>query len=126
MIEFIKLNYLDKKLAKYIKPRKAYKVKIDEREKEFVLSRAKNDLSKLDKFIEDLEPGNTRVPVLLKKYIKQNAKVVAFNVDPKFNNTLDAFMYIDINDLPTQTIQPVLEELEAATRIAQNAPESGE
>ncbi|MCX8149486.1 lysophospholipid acyltransferase family protein [Thermaurantimonas aggregans] len=126
MIEFIKLNYLDKKLAKYIKPRKAYKVKIDEREKEFVLSKAKDDLNKLDKFIEDLEPGNTRVPVLLKKYIKQNAKVVAFNVDPKFNNSLDGFMYIDINDLPSQTIQPVLEELEAAANRAQNNPEATE
>lgn len=123
MIEFIKLNYLDKKLAKYIKPRKAYKVKVDEREKEFVLSKAKDDLNKLDRYIEDLEPGNTRVPVLLKKYIKQNAKVVAFNVDPKFNNALDGFMYIDINDLPSQTIQPVLEELDAAAKRAQQNPE---
>lgn len=119
MIEFIKLNYLDRKLAKFIKPRKAYKVKIDERDKDFVLSKAKDDLNKLDKFIEDLEPGNTRVPVLLKKYIKQNAKVVAFNVDPKFNNALDGFMFIDIKDLPSQTIQPVLEELDAATKRAQ-------
>lgn len=126
MIEFIKLNYLDKKLAKYIKPRKAYKVKIDERDKTFVLSKAKDDLNKLDKVIEDLEPGNTRIPVLLKKYIKQNAKVVAFNVDPKFNNSLDGFMYIDINDLPSQTIQPVLEELDAATKSVQKNSQASE
>jgi hypothetical protein len=33
-----------------------------------------------------------------KKYIKQNAKVVAFNVDPLFNNAVDGLMYIRIAD----------------------------
>jgi uncharacterized protein (UPF0216 family) len=38
------------------------------------------DLNKFDKIIDELEPGVLRLPVLL--YIKQNARVVAFNVDP--------------------------------------------
>ncbi|MCK0126998.1 hypothetical protein MWU76_21600, partial [Gelidibacter sp. F2691] len=33
-------------------------------------------------------------------YIKQNAKVIAFNVDPLFNNAVDGLMYIRIADLP--------------------------
>ena len=38
--------------------------------------------------------------ITYKKYIKQNAKLVAFNVDPKFNNAVDGLMYIKIVDLP--------------------------
>ena len=52
------------------------------------------------------------MPVLLKKYIKQNAKVVAFNVDPLFNNSVDGLMYIRIADLPESTVKPVMEELQ--------------
>ena len=60
-----------------------------------------------------LEPGSLRMPVLLKKYVKQNAKLVAFNVDPKFNNAVDGLMYIRIADLPESTVKPVMEEFQA-------------
>ena len=53
------------------------------------------------------------MPVLIKKYIKQNAKVVAFNVDPLFNNAVDGLMYIRISDIPESTMKPVMEEFQA-------------
>ena len=60
-----------------------------------------------------IEPGALRLPILLKKYIKQNAKLVAFNVDPLFNNSVDGLMYIKIADLPESTVKPVMEEFQA-------------
>ena len=63
--------------------------------------------------IDELEPGNLRLPVLIKKYIKQNAKVIAFNVDPLFNNAVDGLMYIRIDDLPESTIKPAIEEFQS-------------
>ena len=54
-----------------------------------------------------------RLPVLIKKYIKQNARVIAFNVDPLFNNAVDGLMYIKISDLPESTVKPVMEEFQA-------------
>jgi len=68
---------------------------------------------KFDRIIDELEPGNLRMPVLLKKYVKQNARLVAFNVDPKFNNAIDGLMYIRIADLPDSTVKPVMEEFQA-------------
>ena len=65
------------------------------------------------KIIDEVEPGSLRLPVLIKKYIKQNAKVVAFNVDPLFNNAVDGLMYIRIADLPESTVRPVMEEFQA-------------
>ena len=47
------------------------------------------------------------------KYIKQNCKLVAFNVDPKFNNAIDGLIYVRISDLPDSTVKPVLEEYQA-------------
>jgi hypothetical protein len=76
-----------------------------------------SDLNKLDKIIDDLEPELR--PVLIKKYIKQNAKVIAFNVDPNFNDAIDGLMYIRISDLPESTIKPVLEEMSEQIRKEQ-------
>ena len=110
MIEFMKSNYYDPYIAQFVRPKKEYKVKLNDVDKDFVFDTTKADVNKFDKIIDELEPGNLRLPVLLKKYIKQNAKLVAFNVDPKFNNAVDGLMYLRIADLPESTVKPVLEE----------------
>jgi len=113
MIEFMKSNYYDPYLAQYVHPKKDFKVKLKDVDKDFVFDATKADLNKFDKLIDELESDNLRLPVLIKKYIKQNAKVVAFNVDPLFNNSVDGLMYIRIKDLPESTVKPVMEEFQA-------------
>ncbi|PHX61657.1 MAG: glycerol acyltransferase [Flavobacteriales bacterium] len=113
MIEFMKSNYYDPYVAQYIKPKKEFKVKLKDADKDFVFNKTEADLNKFDKIIDEIEPGSLRLPVLIKKYIKQNAKVVAFNVDPMFNNAIDGLMYIKISDIPESTVKPVMEEFQA-------------
>ncbi len=113
MIEFMKSHYYDPYIAQYVHPKKEYKVKLKDADKDFVFNETESDLNKFDKIIEEVEPGNLRLPVLIKKYIKQNAKVIAFNVDPLFNNSVDGLMYIRIADLPESTVKPVMEEFQA-------------
>lgn len=113
MIEFMKSNYWDPYVAQYVRPKKEFKVKLKDADKEFVFDETQADLNKFDRLIDEVEPGNLRLPVLIKKYIKQNAKVVAFNVDPLFNNSVDGLMYIKIADLPESTVKPVMEEFQA-------------
>ncbi|TKD66481.1 lysophospholipid acyltransferase family protein [Flavobacterium sp. ASW18X] len=113
MIEFMKSHYWDPYVAQYVRPKKEFKVKLKDADKEFVFDETQADLNKFDKLIEEVEPGSLRLPVLIKKYIKQNARVVAFNVDPLFNNSVDGLMYIKIADLPESTVKPVMEEFQA-------------
>jgi lipopolysaccharide biosynthesis glycosyltransferase len=61
---------------------------------------------------------------LIKQYIKQNAKIISFNVDPAFNNSVDALMYIRVTDIPQKTLQPVLEQYEQMLKNGQNLPPS--
>jgi len=112
MIEFMKSHYYDPYVAQYIRPKKEFKVQLKDTDKDFVFDETKADLNKFDRVIDELEPG-LRIPVLLKKYIKQNAKVIAFNVDPLFNNAIDGLMYIKIADIPQSTMRPVMEEFQA-------------
>ncbi|MFT5216768.1 MAG: putative hemolysin [Glaciecola sp.] len=113
MIEFMKSHYYDPYLAQYVHPKKEFKVKLKDADKDFVFDETEADLNKFDKIIDEIEPGALRLPVLLKKYIKQNARLVAFNVDPLFNNSVDGLMYIKIADLPESTVRPVMEEFQA-------------
>ena len=110
MIEFMRSHYFDPVVAQYVHPKNDYKVYLSERDKSLFFEGLDDDLNKFDKLIDDFEP-EMRLPVLIKKYIKQNAKVVAFNVDPNFNDAIDGLMYIRISDLPEGTIKPVLEEM---------------
>ncbi|KUO66433.1 MAG: glycerol acyltransferase [Lutibacter sp. BRH_c52] len=113
MIEFMKSHYYDPYVAQYIHPKKEYKVKLKDADKDFVFDATQADMNKFDKIIDEIEPGSLRIPVLIKKYVKQNARLVAFNVDPKFNNAIDGLMYIRVADIPESTVKPVMEELQA-------------
>jgi putative hemolysin len=112
MIEFMKSHYYDPYIAQYIRPKKEYKVKLKDVDKDFVFDASKADMQKFDKIIDEIEPGILRIPVLIKKYVKQNARLVAFNVDPKFNNAIDGLMYIKVADIPESTVKPVMEEFQ--------------
>ncbi len=113
MIEFMKSHYYDPYVAQYIQPKKEFKVRLKDADKDFVFDETQADLRKFDKIIDELEPGVLRVPVLIKKYIKQNARLVAFNVDPKFNNAVDGLLYIKVSEIPESTVKPVMEEFQA-------------
>ncbi|MDG2195212.1 MAG: lysophospholipid acyltransferase family protein [Polaribacter sp.] len=124
MIEFMRSHYYDPYIAQYIFPKKEFKVQLKDADKDFVFDATKSDMQKLDKIIDEIEPGVLRIPVLIKKYVKQNARLVAFNVDPKFNNAVDGLMYIRVADIPESTVKPVMEEFQLA--LEQRATEVAE
>lgn len=117
IIEFIKRNYYDERLAEWVKPRTEFEVKRrDKDEKLLDVINFTNDLTKLDRLISEIEPSESKVPVLLKKYLKQNAKIIAFNIDPKFNDALDGLMILDMNDLPQGTIDKLKLEMKEQSK----------
>ena len=99
-------------MARYIEPRKRFVIKdYPNFDSEAFIQNTKKDVNKLDKFIQDIEP-DYRTPVLFKKYIKLNAKLLGFNVDPKFNDCVDGLMILDIFDVPLQTLKSLSKELD--------------
>ncbi|MEL7534464.1 MAG: lysophospholipid acyltransferase family protein [Bacteroidota bacterium] len=103
IVALIKRYYSDEKLSGLVKPRKKFSPKLKKVEVDALLEGTENDLKKVDRLLEDLDPGDFRLPVLLKKYIKQNARIIAFNVDPKFSNSLDGMIVLDLKEIPAET-----------------------
>lgn len=103
MVSMVERFFFDPDLAQYVQPKKEYKPDIRRIDFDDLLDGVGDNLKNLDKIIEDIEPSHIKLPVLLKKYIRQNARIIAFNVDPNFNDALDGFMVMDLSELPEAT-----------------------
>jgi len=124
--EFIKSNHYNHELAKLIRPRTQFVANFPEVDTNIILESTHHDINKFDKLIEEIEPANFKLPVLLKKYIKLNAKIIGFNIDPKFNDALDGLILLDLFNVPLETIKSLSKELEDTNileRFYNNDPE---
>lgn len=54
--------------------------------------------------IAEVEPDGKGVPVLLRQYMKLNATLLEFNVDPDFANVLDALVLVDLREAPAAAL----------------------
>ena len=111
IIKFITEYYYDNEIARYIRPRKKFSVSLHHIDTD-ILIESTSDLNKFDRIIRDIETAQNNMPVLLKKYLKQNSKIVGFNIDPKFNNALDGLMLLDLFDVPSGTIAALSKEVD--------------
>jgi hypothetical protein len=59
----------------------------------------------MDRLIAEVDPKESSMPVLLKKYLLLNGRIIGFNRDPKFNDALDALMVLDLRELPERTVE---------------------
>ncbi|HAM99151.1 MAG TPA: hemolysin [Marinilabiliales bacterium] len=117
IIKFMMENFFHKELATLFKPRNAYKPKM-KYDLDVLVENTKSNLNKLDSMISDIEFDNYKIPVLLKKYLKLNAKIIAFNIDPLFNNALDGLIILDVLDIPLHTIQNLSKEINDETLLS--------
>ncbi len=106
IIAYIKKYYFDNELARYLKPRRPFRFQLNrEIDLDILLENLQPDTQSLDKLIHDIEPEHFRLPVLIRQYMKLNARFISFNVDPNFSNVLDGFLMLDLQDVPLSMIE---------------------
>jgi hypothetical protein len=71
------------------------------------------DVEELSLAIADIEADGKGVPVLIRQYLKTGGRVLGFNVDPKFSNSLDALMLTDLRIAPTAWLERCMGKREA-------------
>jgi hypothetical protein len=105
IMEFVRLHHYDEELARHIHPRHRFRIKPDKADSEALVQASMADLKKMDRLIAEVDPHETAMPVLLKKYLLLNARIIGFNRDPRFNDALDGLMVLDLNKLPEKTVE---------------------
>ncbi|MCA8832068.1 lysophospholipid acyltransferase family protein [Hymenobacter pini] len=103
MMGFLQQHFADDALAGLVKPRKQYKFRPLPNTDAELLQRRLHSLEDLQQLVAELEPMGMGIPVLLRHYLRQNARIIGFNLDPGFSNTLDGFMVVDARELPART-----------------------
>lgn len=124
IMKFIMRNHWEAELAAYITPRCKYRVETNDPDVDVMVEASGNDISALDKFIGDIEPSSDKLPILLKKYISLNGRIIGFNIDPKFNMCLDGLLILDLFDVPMSTIESLSKEINDDTILSRFSQEN--
>ncbi len=56
----------------------------------------RNDQEAIAELVSEMEPDRKGIPVLLRQYLKLGAELLAFNVDPAFNDAVDGLIVVDL------------------------------
>lgn len=118
IMKFIIRNHYNKELARYVSSRCKYRVETGDPDVDVMLDASQNNIAVLDKLIGDIEPSSDKLPILLKKYISLNARIIGFNIDPKFNMCLDGLLILDLFDVPMSTIESLSKEINDDTILS--------
>lgn len=106
IVDYINRNHFDEELAQYVRPRKKFRVDLSSIDTDLLMA-GEDSFKGLDNLISEVETRSMKVPVLLRQYISLNAKIICFNIDPKFADCLDGFLVLDLQKVP----QDILEKL---------------
>ncbi len=89
------------------------------------LARARQAWTQLPKSVDEINGAVAReeldgkgMPVLLRQYLKLNARLIGCNVDPAFGNALDALMLVDLTTVDRPILDRYLGRLDAERFMA--------
>ncbi|HOG24637.1 MAG TPA: lysophospholipid acyltransferase family protein [Bacteroidales bacterium] len=65
----------------------------------------------LDRLLMRMSNRQYRLPSLVKRYLKLNSKIVLFNIDKEFNDSLDGFIVCDVLEIPKEELMMVTKDI---------------
>ncbi|AOM78125.1 lysophospholipid acyltransferase family protein [Pedobacter steynii] len=106
IVDYITKNHFDYELAAYVKPKNKFKADLSAIDKNLLIESSES-LKDLDSLISDIENSHIKIPVLLRQYMNLNAKIICFNIDPKFSDCLDGFLVVDMRNIPAEMLEKI-------------------
>lgn len=94
--QFLQQNYHHPELAKKVKPLNPLKLKDVRLWSHSTSCQVVQDIEEVEELIREMEKEMQGVPVLLRQYLKLDAKLLGLNIDPDFGHVLDALLLIDL------------------------------
>lgn len=79
----------------------------------------------IDELVGEIESDRTSMPVLLRQYLKLNAKLLGFNVDPAFGDALDGLMLVDLTTVDRAILTRYMGRKNAEAFLAHHGQASG-
>jgi putative hemolysin len=116
LMAFLQQNHLDRDLAALVE---AINPRLVNPAPAPAIPRSVDEANTL---VAEAEADRKGVPILLRQYLKLNARLLGFNVDPQFGGALDALMMVDLTTVDTAILNRYLGRQEAVQFLARHRP----
>ena len=113
MVSFLEKYALLHDWAGLVRNRRAFRSRLLRGAHRPVFPSSGFEIEDLSAMVGDIESKNTGVPVLLRQYLRLGGKLLGFNVDPKFANSLDGLILVDLTKTEPKLLQRYLGTREA-------------
>lgn len=96
MVQFLKHHRTDARLSDGVSPRSPYYCRRFGPSGMLSVISHEDDMEEISLLVSEIERDGKGIPVLLKHYLKLNARIIAFNIDKKFSNVVDGLIKVDL------------------------------
>jgi putative hemolysin len=118
LMAFLRQNHLDRDLAELVEAINPSAVKPTAP----LLSAIPQSIDDANRLVAQAEADGKGLPILLRQYLKLNARLIGFNVDPNFGDALDALMMVDLTSVNPAILNRYFGRQEAARFLAWHRP----
>ena len=115
LARFLLANRYSANLGTLVRPRRPLVESPHDAPDALVRSSVATRLDQVDEIVRELELEQRGLPVLLRQYLKLNAKLLGFSVDPAFGHVLDGLVVVDLLDVDHALLARYLGREGAAT-----------
>jgi putative hemolysin len=95
LVEYLRRHNYELRLAKLVKARQPFRRRHHVRALGNEIE-ALGDIETFSGLVSDIEPDGKGVPILLRQYLKLGGRLLGFNVDPAFANSIDCLIMVDL------------------------------
>jgi putative hemolysin len=99
LARFLLANRSSARLGALVRPKRPLARDTGHAADVFVRSTVASRIEDVDEIVRELEAGQRGLPVLLRQYLKLNAKLLGFSVDPSFGYVIDGLVVVDLLDV---------------------------
>ena len=121
LMAFLRVRSFDTELAALVQPRNPPKMQRFRDADERRLAMLVDDVADVEELVGEIESNRRSVPVLLRQYLKLNAKLLGFNIDPDFGDVLDGLVLVDLTTVEPPILNRYLGRDGAAAFLAHHA-----
>jgi putative hemolysin len=103
LVSFLRARNFDPLAAAMVRARRPLRAQLSLRS--LVGAYDPPDLEALSTLVAGLEPDGKGAPVLLRQYLKLGGRMLGFNIDPDFGNSLDCLVLVDLRRTQPRLLQ---------------------
>jgi putative hemolysin len=113
IVQFLRQQKWDSELAACVKPRNPLRARRKTRISVLCLSHAFQDIDDVSAIVSELESDQKGIPILVKHYLRLNARMISFNLDKAFSHVIDGLVIVDMMKVD----EPVLAKFMGAAEL---------